>query len=71
MKIGGGCLIALALFGLWSITVEFALSLIQAHGQFVFNLPDLFAVLGYYAICILMLTLGTVMWRRMPNNRLW
>jgi hypothetical protein len=71
MKIGGGVLIAVALIGLWSITVEFALSLIQAHGRFVFNSPDLFAVCGYYAICILMLTLGVIMWRRKPKNGLW
>jgi hypothetical protein len=71
MKIGSGFLITLAIFGLLSITAEFARCLIQARGQLAFNWHDLFELLGYYGSFALMLTLGIIIWRRKPKNRLW
>jgi hypothetical protein len=73
MKTTAGCLIALTIFLLLSLTGEVALSIAWAirHGTFNFNWPDALTIAGWYAPCILLLALAIVMWRHKPKNWLW
>jgi hypothetical protein len=71
MKTVGGCLIALAIFLIWSILVEIALPFVQGIGHFKFNWPDTLTITAYLAPCVLMLVLGIWMRRRKPKNWIW
>jgi uncharacterized membrane protein len=71
MKLIGGLLIALGVFWVWMIVVEYAVAFMHPNAHFAFNWSDAWEIVGYLVFGILMLVLGVVMWRRKPKNWLW